>query len=399
MNQTELATIDIGIIVAGPVDVVDREVIDCAVTEVKNCMATYLPRFDWRFTLIRRDKWASAAQIEPTDLLGQAREERDELGWDLAFVLTAADLVSHYKPFSLAIISSSLDAAIISTSRIDPRANDPNTMVDERAKVMELRVVRLMLHSLGHLLGLPQHDHPSNIMHKVDSIESLTQGMELTELQADQMNESLADIADQRLEERIDIRGASLPKFYMLAAWENRDEIFGSIMKARPWEFPTRLSRLTTAAVSTVLVLLMTAETWDMAMSQTWTSVSSLLTISIIATTGYVAVRQQLLLRRNGRHITEQIVTSNVSAVAIVATGMLVMFFSLSAITLTASWLLFSHEVVNGWAASIEKPIRLPHYLLLTMTVGSLGILIGALGASFEQQHHFRHVVFVDEEV
>ena len=49
--------------------------------------------------------------------------------------------------------------------------------------------------------------------------------------------------------------------------------------------------------------------------------------------------------------------------------------------------------------ASLKKPIRLRHYLLLTTTVGSLGIVIGALEASFEQQHHFRHVVFVDEEV
>ena len=31
--------------------------------------------------------------------------------------------------------------------------------------------------------------------------------------------------------------------------------------------------------------------------------------------------------------------------------------------------------------------------------VASVAILIGALGASFEEQHYFRHVIFVDEEI
>ena len=102
---------------------------------------------------------------------------------------------------------------------------------------------------------------------------------------------------------------------------------------------------------------------------------------------------------RSGRAISEQIVASNVSASAIVASGMLVTFLILALLTLAAAVLLFPSAVVHGWAASAEKPITAYQYFLLAGTVGSLGIMIGALGASFEQQSHFRHVVFVDEEV
>ena len=393
------AVIELGIIIAGPLDPVDRQAVDSVISIAAQLLSDRLPDFDWRLRKVRRDEWTSNSRIEPTDLLQQAREERDEQGWDVAMVITAADLVSHYKPFALAVISRALDVAVISTARVDPRTVAPETHDDERRTQIEARVLRLALHSLGHWLGLVHHTESTNAMCDIESIADLSSGMEFTEEQIGQMRASLIDIADQRLEERADVRGTWVPLFYLLAGWENRREILDAVVQAKPWEFPSRLSRLTTAAVSTVLVLLMTAETWDMAMSQTAITVGGLFFFSITATTAYVAARQQLLLRRNERHVSEQIVTSNVSAACIVAVGMFVMFLFLACVTALAGLLLFPPAVVNGWAASVENDIRWQHYVLMAGTVGSLGILIGALGASFEQQHYFRHVVFVDEEV
>jgi hypothetical protein len=37
--------------------------------------------------------------------------------------------------------------------------------------------------------------------------------------------------------------------------------------------------------------------------------------------------------------------------------------------------------------------------VILAAVVATLGLLIGAFGASFEQQHFFRHVAHVDEEI
>ena len=74
------------------------------------------------------------------------------------------------------------------------------------------------------------------------------------------------------------------------------------------------------------------------------------------------------------------------------------MFGLLTALALIAAVLLFPPDVVRDWAV-LAVPIGVKHYGLLACTIGALGIVIGSLGASFEQQHHFRHVVFVDEEV
>lgn len=58
----------------------------------------------------------------------------------------------------------------------------------------------------------------------------------------------------------------------------------------------------------------------------------------------------------------------------------------------------FHRQVVTGWAASLPGALHLGHYVLLAAFVASLGLLIGALGASFEEQHYFRHIAYVDEE-
>jgi hypothetical protein len=62
------------------------------------------------------------------------------------------------------------------------------------------------------------------------------------------------------------------------------------------------------------------------------------------------------------------------------------------------SILFFQPALVAGWAASLHGAVSTRHYLILSAFVASFGLLIGALGASFEQYHYFRHVTYIDEE-
>ena len=53
---------------------------------------------------------------------------------------------------------------------------------------------------------------------------------------------------------------------------------------------------------------------------------------------------------------------------------------------------------MDGWAASLGRPVGHDEVLAFAGFVAALGILVGALGASFEDQTYFRHVAYVDEE-
>ncbi|MAT70797.1 MAG: hypothetical protein CMJ58_14880 [Planctomycetaceae bacterium] len=390
--------IEIGI-VAASLDAVALTAVEQAANRLWQRLANVMEQFEWRIAIAPCDECGSQDSVEPMTLLDLAQQQRDARGWDFALVVTAADLASHYKPFSFAAISSALDAAVVSTARIDPRSSDLETTDEQRRDALQDRLAHLVLHCFGHWLGLAHDPDPGNVMHPIESVGDLRSDRAFTAEQLALMRSTLEDIADQRLEEQAEFRKSRRPVFYLRAAWENRDEIRDAVLQARPWQFPIRLSRLTTAAVSTVLILLMTAETWDVASSQSGTTVVVLSLVALGATTGYVAVRQRLLLGRDGGRLTEQIVTSNVAAVVIVAVGMLVTYALLLALALTAGWCLFPQRVLDGWVASIAKPLEAVHHLLVAGFVASLGIIIGALGASFEQHHYFRHVVFVDEEL
>ncbi len=184
----------------------------------------------------------------------------------------------------------------------------------------------------------------------------------------------------------------------MRATLINREQIQETIVAARPWRFPRRLSRLTTAAVSTVALLLMSAESWDLGLSQSW---ASLACISLTLTTVYISFRQHLLLSRSSYH-REQIAVTRVSAIGIVLTGLALTWSVMFTLAILAAALLFSPELIRLWTSSAEDSIHAItpiSYLKMATFCASVGLLIGALGGCFEEQTHFQHVIFVDDEL
>lgn len=63
---------------------------------------------------------------------------------------------------------------------------------------------------------------------------------------------------------------------------------------------------------------------------------------------------------------------------------------------------LFDPELEATWASSSQlstQDVGLLTTILMICFSASLKLLTGALGASFESQHHFRQIIFVDEEI
>jgi ABC-type Fe3+ transport system permease subunit len=145
-------------------------------------------------------------------------------------------------------------------------------------------------------------------------------------------------------------------------------------------------------------ILVITAEAWDLGMSQPPLRVASMTLVALLGTSFYIVWRQQLLQRRRRRRLGEQRVISNVSISLAVLIGMLTTYGVLFVVTLLLTQAFFGPLLVEGWAASLEGQIYFGNYLRLAGFVAALGIIIGALGASFEEQGYFRHVAYVNEE-
>ncbi len=386
--------------IAGTLDSVDSLATKQAMELLRSFMALHFPDFKFRIARVRRPELSSEGRVQPSVLLLQAVEDRDASHWDFVFVVTAAELAGHYSPFCFAALSRPLDAGVFSLSLIDPIVAGVEMEDEQRVELIAKRLSRLMLHALGHLAGLPASQRRDELLFHPAHAGDLDKMRSLDEESVETQRMAFAEVADQRLEEYTR-RPTNRWMFSLRAAWINRREILQAIRGARPWQFPHRLSRLTIASVSTVAILLMTAEAWDLGLSQDGLHLALLVLAALWVTTVYVIIRQQLLMRRS-RRITEQSVVTAVSALGIVLVGMAVTWTALFGLGSVVSWLLFEPELIVAWAGASElnaSRVGWATVFRMNLFTASIGLLIGALGASFESQHYFRHIIFVDEEI
>ncbi len=381
----------------GRLDEVDVVAVRRARGRVLSVLGELFDGFDWAMPVTRRRGEAAEGRGAVTvELLDIGVAEREVNRWDAVLVVTDDDLDAVDKPFALAAPSRALSASVISTARLDPDAageTDEATRVD----VLARRLEALAQHLIGHMLDVPHAADPFDVMHDLKGVDDLdamrgfgvnSLGVLATELRA---------VADERLEESADHRHDGWPvRFYLNVLRHNGRDIGRAVRRIRPWEFPLRLSRLTTAAASTMFVLLLTAEAWDLGMSQPPWRVAVLSVGVLVGASIYIVRKQNLLVRRGHRMLSEQRAVGNWAVVLAVAIGMATTYALLVAAVVALAGLLYPADLVGSWAASVE--VRAGHYLTLACFVAALGIVIGALGAGFESQTYFRHVALVDEE-
>ena len=451
-NAPHRPPIRVGLLVDERAGSRQRERVLAAGRRLQSELLHWFPRYAWHVEPARCRGIVEPRRSESSELLRLAAEAREHAHQDFVVLVTGNELVARYRAFALAALSRPLDAAVLSTARLVPEdalddgpdddlaggsdigsddgvgnfecagkdegrgrgessgnvrddaSNDrlgsrPATNVVPDHAVVD-RLATLMMHALAHLAGERPTRHRDRLLHRPDAPTDLDGMTRFDERELAALDAAFESVADTRLEEREASTRTGL-RFALRAAAINRGEIVEAVRAARPWEFPQRLSRLTTAAVSTLAILLMTAESWDLGLSQSWPTVLALALAVLVLTSGFVIHRQQLLLARH-RHLSEQLVASRLSAVLIVVAGLATTWLAIFVLALAAALALFDAPLIVGWAASHGLEEANVDTLLkarMATFCASIGLLIGSLGASFEDQHHFRHVIFVDEEL
>ncbi len=386
-----------GWVIAEPMSKPNRRAIDRARVLSMRYLEEVFPGFQWRMPMVRRQKLGRMPNVEAVEMLDAGAAERDRTGWDFAFVITQADLNAHYRARTLATPSQALGVAVLSLARLDPGLTEPDLDEDSRVKALAQRLTALALHLFGHLNDLPHAVSEDCYMFPPAGPADLDNHRRYSGESQHLLQNALSAVADVRLEETRSAPADSL-RFYLKAIWHNRIEIFHAIFETRFWRFPYHFSRLTTAAASTLLILLVTAEAWDLGMRQRPAVVAGFSIAALVGASLYVLKRQRIFDEGWRRGLTERRVISRVSLTTAMLLGMTTTYVMLFAATIAISQIFYPADLIREWAASLHTPLLWQHFLSLAGFIASLGIIIGALGASFEAQAYFRHVAFVDEE-
>ena len=387
--------VEIGWVVIGQFDKIDETAIRAAREQVRAYLREVLPQFSWRVPLIfRSEPSTGASQVQPILLLDQAVAERQSKGWDFAVAFTASDLHTMRKPYALGTPSQGLDASTISTARLDPAAQRSVVSKSERETVLRRRIAALFYHLLGDLVGLAHSDDPTSPMFPPDLPEDLDRTGGYTAAEQALLADLLNDVADLRVEET---RGSPRGRWSFTARVVARsgDEIWEAVLRNRPWTLVWHLSKFTGAALSTLLILMLTAEVWDVGVRLPLEGVIIALSLVLALTTYFVVTRQRLLTRRMRGRLTEQVVVTDLAIVLTILGAMVSMALVLIMLALGIIWLM-PEELAARWT---DIAVLYWHdNLALAGAVTIVGLVIGALGASIEEQTTFRHVAFIDEE-
>ncbi len=397
--------IEVGWILDARLEELDRDAVVAASRAVADALAADFPRFAWSLPVLEQELIQAPVE-EPVTLLEAAARELSIHHWDFAIVATASDLRSHFLPTAVAVPSRPLGVAVLSTFRIDPRARRKDASEEERSDALRRRLFRCGMYLVGRLGGLPRTSDPASHMtpddasvkpELVPSAARVPRGFDAA--QRAKLEAELERVADRRIEEEPGSERAGALRFHARAAWRNRREILAQLADNRSWEFPFRMGRLTTAALSALAILSATSESWELAAHLGTPATVLAPLVAIVATSAYVLLRQRLLALHVAPRLTEQIVVARVSTILFVLMGVAFTFCVLVAIALTLTGLLFSTEVLARWAARPGEELGWGERASLAAFASSLAVLVGSLGASFEGESYVRHVAFVDEEI
>lgn len=389
--------IDVGWVLAGRLDDEDRLALRLARQQFQERLEELFPEFRWRMSRMARRALTDEQRRRPEQLLDVAADERDVHRWDFTFVVTDGDLLTFRKRFALGAPSRAIGGAALSTARLITDVEDTDDLQRD-AEVKARRLVALAMHLLGHLAHLENDTEDiDDFMFDFRSASDLDHMSRFADEDLEHLREILAEVADVRLEETGRFRGRVLA-FYLRAAWDQRWEIWSSIKRVQPWLFPLRLGRLTTAAASALVVLCVTAESWELGLSQSPRHVAWLSLVTILGLAALLLRRQRLVLVGRSREPSEQRVVADVSIVVAMVLGLSLVYALLFGATYLLGWILFPDVLLDGWVPRLAGHIDTVRRLTFAGFVAFLGLVVGALGASFEEQTYFRHITLVDEE-
>lgn len=329
-----------------------------------------------------------AGAYSPLDFLQIGFSEHLVRRFSFLLLVTEVDLAATGKPYVLALSSPLANIGILSTRRLAPQHwGEP-----DEEEVQSRRLAGLMLHVLGHLLNLPHHADPSNVMFDLAAPDELDRMTQVTPAQLSQMQRS----APREAREKIASHGQW--RFAIRMMIENRASIARAVVRANPFRLITLLPAMIAAALSVMIVLFFSQEIWDVAST---VELYQLLLFSLVS-----VVAAAVVLYRTfsiGAVSTRSGALSESSAVMRTATA-LSLFFTMAtlyvvflALSYAGVVTIFPAKLMETWP-TVDPAVRTLDHVKLGLFLSAMGVLTGSLGGRAEGKDLIRHVLFFGEE-
>ncbi|MCX7567728.1 hypothetical protein OS189_15385 [Sulfitobacter sp. F26169L] len=329
-----------------------------------------------------------AGNYAPLDFLEIGLAEKLERDLPFLLIVTEVDLSSSSLAYTLALPSPLTNIAIISTRRLDPGFWGDQPDREKSAR----RLAGLLLHSFGHLVSLKHECDPANAMYPLEGVEDLDQMGQMTAAQQERMFRMLPLEANER-----STRDGKL-EFIFQTLFRNAGAIARAVVRANPFRLLTRMPTMLAAALSVIIVLLFSAETWDVAHAVTVPQIAffSVVSLAVAVFVLYRAFAFDTLLSRDRRITESSVITIAATFLSLLLT-LMVMFTFFGGIMYLAILTVFPQQLMESWPGAGEATTALDH-LKLSLFLAAMGVLAGSLGGRSDSRDLVRGVLFILED-
>lgn len=341
----------------------------------------------WSFHLTETTRLHNDDARRPSDFLDEASLQMVEGPFDFVVVVTDVGLVSSRRSIVAGLASPASRVAVLSTRKLllSPRGQPVRSLEDE---AVHRNAATLLLHLIGHLLGL-QHSREAEGVMVPFTFEEDCKSPQYGPRARTALRRAASHFPDPVQE------GGMLRRFlfHITSAARHPLHIFKFLWQNRAPFLALSLPRLATAAVTPTLILVFTAETWDVGVNMTNGSACIFGVLSILAATCYLTVVQNLYFpRKEKRRITRHMALLNVVIFLTMFLAVVGLFVMVSLLMLFIELYIFPADLITAWP-SLENPVvSFWDKLRLAAFISIVGVLTGALAGGLESRVVIRHL-------
>jgi hypothetical protein len=161
---------------------------------------------------------------------------------------------------------------------------------------------------------------------------------------------------------------------------------------------PLSLPKLATAAVTPTLVLVFSAETWDVGVHLTSGVAGIFALVSVLAATVYLTLIQRLFFPRKGKRVlTEQMAVVNVAVFLTVLAAVIGLFVMVGLLMLGIELFIFPQDLITNWPTLENPEVGFVDLLHTSAFISTIGVLTGSLAGGLESRTVVRHLALFSD--
>ena len=343
----------------------------------------------WRFFLEDPAPLPDHDRRRPSEFLDRATNRMVEGPYDLVVVVTDVPLVSSRERFVPGLASPLSRVAVVSTRRLQRASRgEPRRSLDDTA--VRWNAATLLLHLVGHVLGARHRDATDGVMapFRFDPDRPAVPSFDVD------VERSLHRMARELPAAEMRRRGPlARLGFHARCAVRNPGAIGRALVNSRAPLLPLSLPKLSTAAVAPTLVIVFSAESWDVGFHMSNLTAGLFAVASILTAALYLLFSQNLSFPRK-RHdvVTEHTALVNATVFLVLVLAMLGLFALVWGIMLVIEFVVFPPNLMSSWPSLEEPAVSVLDLVRTGAFISTIGVLSGALAGGLEDRTIVSHL-------